>query len=68
MFDEAKTLKAFYILLSSLSTSQQEKILEVYLRNGKKLSLKVEVRDNTPDDRRLKLVTPPHSSFFLPGH
>lgn len=43
MFDQRKSLEAFYILLSSLSTAQQEKILEVYLKNGRRICLKVEV-------------------------
>lgn len=46
MIDRKKSLEAFYILLSSLSTKQQEKILEVYLLNGKKISFKIEAITN----------------------
>lgn len=58
MFNRRKCLRSFYRLLTVLTMPDSEKYLEVYLDNGKKLYLKVEVT-NTPDDQvkpRLSLV------------
>lgn len=56
MFDEAKTLESFYRLLSELTKSGEEKVLEVWLKEGKKISLEVVVRNNKADVPRLRLV------------
>lgn len=60
MFDNRKCLRSFFKLLKLLATPGSEKNLEVYLKNGKKIHLKVEVA-NAPQDQvkpRLALIKP----------
>lgn len=64
MFDRKKCLDSFYNLLRVLPDSESENYLEVYLSNGKKIYLKVEVT-NAPEvqiGRRLMLVKNDSSS------
>jgi hypothetical protein len=67
MFDKARSLESFLKLLNNLSREDAEKVLEIYLRNGRRLTLKVEVTDNAIEPFYGQQEPPAESSRSIRG-
>lgn len=65
MYDKTKSLESFYKLLSELPHPEDERYLEVWLSNGRKISFKIDLTNNRIEEKGLRLVMPGESSSPL---